>query len=196
MNSESLAERIIAYIIVIFPSIDLCSLFPLLTVTLGNNLYSVLEGRDTSITELARGENNTKRKILYRIIICLTADVLAVFMANILKIVKVCGIFSFLIVFVFPALLQYKSRRKCKRVFGRRDKRTEHAHTIRGWYNDIPRKDSSHIKQSSRIRTSSSETPYSSIFSSSLCSILIGCLGLTMLVVTGVTFILKKFDVW
>ena len=177
----------------IFPSIDVCSVFPLVTVTLGNNLYSVMVGRDTSVTELDQGKTDNKRKILYRVVISLTSVILAVFMANLLEIVKVCGIFSFLIVFVFPALLQYKSRRKCKRVFGREDRLTEHAYTIRGWHTDAGRKRSWPKMQSGQ---SEKETPYSSIFSFSLCSILIGCLGLMMLGVTGLTLIMKKTDVW
>eukprot|EP00794_Sanderia_malayensis_P008125 gene8125-8995_t len=132
-DCEDVTLSAIAYTVLLLPSFELISLFPIMTVTLANNIFVCLYSRDTSVCkEYVR---NSKLKLTaIRIIIGAAPIFGAMVVANLFYIVEYAGVAGVIVAFVFPAALQYKSRLKCQIIFPRKssDKRTESA----GEWND------------------------------------------------------------
>lgn len=109
------ALRVLSYYLIFFPSLNVCSSFPLVLQATTNNLYCLLTGQDTSV--------KSKHKYGWLLILGLrlivaTLAILAAFgVANLVHVLKYGGLVGFT-VFTFPALLQFQSIRVCKKRFG------------------------------------------------------------------------------
>ena len=110
------AVRALSYYVVIFPSIDVTSAYPLVIHTIANNIYTTLFCRDTS-----RKSKTPKLDFLLLLVIKFISAVLpiaaALFVSNLIYVLKYAGLIGFFISFFFPTALQLSSIWRCSKVF-------------------------------------------------------------------------------
>ena len=110
-TNSNIAVRIISYFIIIFPSLDTISSYPIGVISTANNVYSVLMCRDTS--EAMKTWKDRIGKILIRFLIAVAPLIGAIFISNLLTILNFAGLFAFITMFLFPILFQFQSKRLC-----------------------------------------------------------------------------------
>eukprot|EP01084_Bolivina_argentea_P037300 68981_1 len=98
----------IQYLIVLFPAGDVISAFPLNAVTLGNNMIAAFLSVKTA--------SNKFYVILIRFICAFVPIVLACIVNDLGSILELAGTFVIFVCFFFPALIEYKSKKLCKRI--------------------------------------------------------------------------------
>ena len=108
--------RILAYFIVIFPSLDVCSIFPLVVLCMVNNIYLVLFGRDT--TQAAAGWSTIIGRMVLKFLCALTPILVAMGVSNLVDVLKYAGLLAFFTSIFFPTLLQLFSQYTCIKEFG------------------------------------------------------------------------------
>eukprot|EP00118_Oscarella_pearsei_P014556 m.125378 g.125378 ORF g.125378 m.125378 type:complete len:545 (+) comp37872_c0_seq2:145-1779(+) len=113
-SGHSLALRIFSYIVVIFPSFDVCSGFPLAVAILSNAIHSLL-GHDSSTSHEL--ESNTTRMV-YRAVCAALPLIGACFITNFSVLLRYEGLLTFALFFLFPALVHYSSSVACRKTFG------------------------------------------------------------------------------
>jgi hypothetical protein len=106
--------RSLSYIIIIFPSIDVISAYPLSNHVLVNNLYIFITGHDT--TKKPRYRFDWCLRLTLKIISALLPIIASFGVANLIYVLKYAGLFGFMC-FAFPVLLQLKSTYVCKQRF-------------------------------------------------------------------------------
>ena len=115
IKGGSVALQILCYFIVLFPSVDVVSAYPLMVVTIASNLYVVFTGRDMA---------GDKRKFLWipklllKLICAVLPLVAAMFIANLVSVLQYAGLLGFAICYLFPILFQLGSQYHCVKVFG------------------------------------------------------------------------------
>ena len=106
--------RFLSYYLILFPSLDVISAFPLSNHVIVNNLYILITGHDTSKDPIYKFD--IFLRILLRVVNALLPIVAAFCVANIIYIIKYAGFVGFLCL-AFPVLLQIKSIYVCKKRF-------------------------------------------------------------------------------
>ncbi len=116
--SSSLALRILSYYIVLFPSLDVVSAYPLGVHTVVNSIYVIITGKDTSEKPTHRF---ARYDFVFRLFLRFVAAVIPVLAAagvsNLIYVLNYAGLFGFGICFGFPTALQLRSIYVCKRKF-------------------------------------------------------------------------------
>ena len=106
--------RVLSYYIILFPSLDVCSVYPLLVLTIVNNMYRVIFGRDTS-------QDHSWRSFFIRLAMKSMAVLLPIAVAfgvsNLVQVLAFAGLMGFFICFFFPMLLQLRSQWVCQKAF-------------------------------------------------------------------------------
>ena len=109
------AVRALSYYVVIFPSIDVTSAYPLVIHTIANNIYTTLFCRDTS-----RKSKTPKLDFLLLLVIKFISAVLpiaaALFVSNLIYVLKYAGLIGFFISFFSPllsSLARYGGAARC-----------------------------------------------------------------------------------
>ncbi|CAM9643508.1 unnamed protein product, partial [Ectocarpus fasciculatus] len=97
-------RRFIAVYVVMFPAFDVASAFPLNAVTMGNNLFSVVYGKNVH-----NMEDSKKHKISFRLLAAIPPLIMAALESSLGKITDYTGISGFALAFIFPPLLAYYS---------------------------------------------------------------------------------------
>ena len=95
----------------------MCSAYPLGIHTISNNIYTVLFGRDTS-HEPKHPRLDCLLQFVIKLFSALLPIVAALFISNLVYILKYAGLTGFFICFFFPTALQLSSIRVCSREFG------------------------------------------------------------------------------
>ena len=108
------ALRALSYYLILFPSLDTLSAFPLVLQATTNNIYCLLTGRDTS--EEAKHRYDWLLLLLLRLLVAVVSILAAFGIANLVQVLKYGGFVAFGIL-IFPALLQFQSIRVCKKLF-------------------------------------------------------------------------------
>jgi len=98
---------VVQLIVMLFPVFDMMSVFPLIAITLGNNIYSVMPDNVKSMLSEKKG------KILSRLLAAIPPLFLAGVFGEIDKIFEIAGIFSFWPVLIWPPVLYLLSRKYC-----------------------------------------------------------------------------------
>lgn len=106
--------RILSYCIVLFPSIDVVSAYPLSNHVLVNNLYIFITGHDT--TKKPKYKFDWFLRLVLKIVSAILPIAAAFGVANLIYVLKYAGLFGFMC-FAFPVLLQLKSIYICKKRF-------------------------------------------------------------------------------
>ena len=112
-NSPQL--RALSYYLILFPSLDVCSAYPLVVHTIVNNVYTVLMGQDT--TEKPKYSYDCAIRLIIKFIAAAVPIVAALFVSNLVYVLKYAGLIGFGMCFFFPTALQLQSQRVCKRLF-------------------------------------------------------------------------------
>ncbi len=117
-NSPQL--RALSYYLVLFPSLDVCSAYPLVVHTITNNIYTVLMGRDSSKSAKHRfGKYDLLIQLTMRFLVAILPIMAALFVSNLVYVLKYAGMIGFGMCFFFPTALQLQSQFVCKRLFNR-----------------------------------------------------------------------------
>lgn len=114
---HSLALRILAYYLLLFPSLDVVSAYPLMVHTVVNNLYIIITGRDTSAKIPSKRKLDFILRLVLRLIVGILPILAALGVANLVYVLKYAGLMGFNICFFFPTVLQWRSMSVCKRKF-------------------------------------------------------------------------------
>lgn len=117
-SKNSLPLRILAYFIVLFPSLDVASAYPLIVHVLVNHIYAVIAGHDTSIPP-SKGKKwlDLSLRIGLRLVLAIIPVLAAFGVANLVEVLKFAGLTQFLISLGFPTLLQLRSIFVCRKTF-------------------------------------------------------------------------------
>ena len=127
-HSSSTALRVMSYYIIFFPSLDVSSAFPLINVTIANNLFIMIMGVDTSQANTVRYGRLVK--ISLRVVCAIIPITAALFATNLVFIVKYGGILGLTMCYFFPIALQLKSQYKCFLVFGNQLNQNENLDSV------------------------------------------------------------------
>ena len=118
MESSSTALRALSYYIVLFPSLDVVSAYPLVVHTVVTNLYIIITGKDTSKKPTHRCARFNWLLLLALKLVSAVLPILAAFgISNLIYVLKYAGLLGFCICFFFPTLLQLRSIYVCKKRF-------------------------------------------------------------------------------
>ena len=115
-SSVNWSVRILSYYLVLFPSIDVISAYPLTIHAISNNIFMIICGRDTS----RKSKHPTRDCILQFTIKFLSASlpiVAGLFVSNLIYILKYAGLTGFFICFLYPTALQLRSSWVCSKAF-------------------------------------------------------------------------------
>lgn len=103
-----------AYIIVLFPSIDVTSAYPLGVTVVTNVIHSAM-GHDSLRSPSL---HSRRTRVVYRIVFAALPLIGATFVTELGTLLRYEGLMTYIVFWVFPALMQYSSMKLCKRVFG------------------------------------------------------------------------------
>ena len=155
-----------SYYIVLFPSLDVCSAYPLSIFALSNNLFVMFTGSDT--TELNRHKNGKLILVALRLVTATLPVVAALFIANLVYIVTYAGLLGLCICYLFPIMLQLRSQYVCYKSF-------EGAAAGVTLPRELPLLGDRHPRTAGlRWRVKSYYTPYSNVFSHPFIVIVFG----------------------
>lgn len=115
-HGHSFGLQFFSYYIIIFPSFDVISAYPLIVHTVVNNFYILITGHDTSRKPKYRFD--FLLRVFLRFIIALLPILAAFGVANLIFILKYTGLVGF-ICFAFPFSLQLRSIQVCKKEFSK-----------------------------------------------------------------------------
>ena len=90
---------IISYIIVLFPALDICSIFPLLSINLADNVQSMIWGNKTE-------EHSTTSYVVSRVAVCIPAFVVGLILTSFSDMFVITGI---ILLFIAPLLIPIMS---------------------------------------------------------------------------------------
>ena len=111
----NLSLRILSYYIILFPSIDVISVYPLVVLTMVDNIYTVFFGRDSTQAP------KTWKTFFIRMGMKFVAAILPIFVAmavsNLVTVLKFAGLMGFFICFFIPTILQLSSQYVCNKTF-------------------------------------------------------------------------------
>ena len=110
---NNIMVRIISYFIILFPSLDIISAYPLVVTTLANNVYIVLMCRDTSETIFSWKDRIGK--LSFRFFFAFIPLIGGLFVSNLVTVLNFAGLFAFAMLFFVPITCQFQSKRLCKK---------------------------------------------------------------------------------
>lgn len=115
-NSSSTSTKTVAYVIQLSPVLNGISIYPMVSVILAEVLFSAFNGADSSTIHSDRKLPTDRGIKILTFSISVLSLVFALEIPNVAEIGQFVNILSLVIVFVFPTLLQYKSKIECKHV--------------------------------------------------------------------------------
>lgn len=111
-NNSPIWARIVSYIIVLFPVLDIISAFPLNGITLANTIFASIPARITQ-----NGTNGWIR-LLTRFMVAIPPIILGSFIKRLDLIIELAGTVGFFISFIVPGFLQIYSKKMTQQKFG------------------------------------------------------------------------------
>ena len=97
---------IVSYVIVLFPVLSSVSVYPLIAITLSNNLHVAT----ASCTGWPK--DDVRGKLIWRFVAAVPPILLCALIRDLSTIIQFSGLFAVPIAYIFPALLQRYSRRR------------------------------------------------------------------------------------
>lgn len=117
-SGHSIALRLLAYYIILFPSIDVASAYPLMVHTIVNNFYIFVVGHDTSKAPSPKYKwLDFILRTAFRFFAAVVPILAAFGVANLVYVLKYAGLMGFNICFFFPTILQLRSIFVCRKKF-------------------------------------------------------------------------------
>ena len=167
--SYDLALRILSYFIMLFPSIDVISIYPLIVLTMVNNTYIVVFGKDSA--QASKAWTSFFVLLVMKFIAALLPILVAMAVSNLVIVLKYAGLMAFFLAFFIPTCLQLRSQWVCKQTFAN-VLDTPHSHELQEsssteQFSPDPATRETHRLISTPLRKSSDlyMTPYSNVFS-------------------------------
>ena len=160
-----LGLRIFSYYIILFPSVDVITAYPLAVLLVVNNIYMGLFGKDSA--EASKSWRPFIILIFMKFLVSLVPILVALAVSNLVTVLKYSGFSSFFHIFVIPIVLQLSSQWVCYKTFKRalqsnydlRDS-SSNGHMTTEEKTQLIQSSSSPVKASGLYMT-----PYSSMFS-------------------------------
>jgi len=125
---------VIQLLVMLFPIFDMLSVFPLVAVSLGDNIVSMIPDHNffceccpTWFLSLSEKTQKKLTTITFRLIASIPPILLAAAAGTLNEIFKFTGLFSFFLCFVFPTLLHYKSKHDSIKEWGHRAWKTPYS---------------------------------------------------------------------
>ena len=115
-SEASLGLKAFSYYLILFPSLDVISAYPLITHTVVNNFYILITGHDTS--EKPKYRFDLLLRLFLRFVVALIPIMAAFGVANLIYVLKYTGLVGFMC-FLFPFSLQVRSIQVCKKTFSK-----------------------------------------------------------------------------
>ena len=180
--------RLVSYFIMIFPSVDVVSIYPLVVLTMVNNLYIVVFGKDSA--EASKTWKTFFILLVMKFIAALCPIVVALAVSNLVKVLTFTGLAGIFLAFFFPTLLQISSEWVCRKKFGhflRQRNGNSSVHELQETSShasrDTPDHEDNPLIPYQKMESSSIYmTPYSNIFSHWPVVMAIGIVELAILV--------------
>lgn len=164
-----------AYYIVLFPSLDVCSAYPLSVFAMSNNLFVVFTGLDT--TELNKCKHGRLLLVVLRLVTAIPPIVASLFIANLVYVVTYAGLLGLCICYLFPIILQLRSQYVCHKTFGEVFTRVSSFSVTVS--EELPLLAGRHHRTSGlRWRVKTYYTPYSNVFSHPIIVMMFGVVAL------------------
>jgi hypothetical protein len=114
--SLPLWAKFMSMVVVVFPALDTLSVYPLISITLGDNMAAVLPDSFTSNRNTTRSHGSSSGRNCWKLVCRLTASVppllIAVFVSDLAITLQVSGIFGIYVAFFAPAFLQFYAIRE------------------------------------------------------------------------------------
>lgn len=113
--------RALSLLVVLFPAFDTLSVYPLIAITLGNNLRSISPDLMGAFAKrwAVRGDNETTSKkiivIVWRLVACLPPLAISLVVKDLSLSLLVGGACGIIVAFVIPAVLQLKALERVSR---------------------------------------------------------------------------------
>lgn len=162
-----------AYYIVFFPSLDVSSAYPLGVFTISNNLFVLFTGSDS--TELTKHKYGRLLLISLRVGTAILPIVAALFIANLVYVVKYGGLLGLFICYFFPIILQLRSQYVCHKMF----KKAFSNISSLSVSEEMPLLAGRHLKTDGlKWKERTYYTPYSNVFSHPIIVIVFGVISL------------------
>ena len=188
-NSPQL--RVLSYYILLFPSLQATSIFPLHIHLIASNIYSVFLGPGTCKRQ---HKCDWALKSLIKVFAAVIPISAAFGISNLVRVVQYGGITGFVLGFIFPTALQLQSIRVCKKTFLNHDVKTVTADPTENKLSSTAEITGAQVFHSSQGRKPQGDaslymTPYSTrILSHPTAVLIIGTIGglLFLLSVAGV----------
>ena len=111
----NVALKVLSYYIILFPSLDVVSVYPLLVLTIVNNLYTVIFCKDTS--QVTNSWGTFFVRLLLKFIVSLAPILVAMAISNLFVVLNYAGLMGFFICYFTPTFLQLRSQWVCKQTF-------------------------------------------------------------------------------
>lgn len=112
-NSPQL--RALSYYLILFPSLDVISAYPLTIHCMVNNIYTVITGNDTS--KKPKWRYDWILRFSLRFVAALLPLLAAFGIANLIYVLKYAGLVGFGVCFLYPTVLQLRSTFVCIKRF-------------------------------------------------------------------------------
>ena len=158
----------------LFPSIDVISIYPLIVITTVNNIYIVVFGRDSAFAR-----TSCKSYLILQMlkaVVAILPLLVALSVSNLVTVLKYAGLLSFFIAFMIPTVLQIRSQWVCRREFSKVDINQQELHD-----SDC---ETSQLLSGRKTAPSSAlyTTPYSTVFSHWIFAAILGVVEILLTV--------------
>lgn len=190
LSFDNTALKVLSYYIILFPSLDVVSVYPLLVLTMVNNLYTVIFCKDTS--QVPNTWATFFVRLLMKFIAALGPIIIAMGVSNLVVVLNYAGLMGFFICFFTPTFLQLLSQYVCRKTFAEvlADKEYSSSHSDSTDEDPINLKMGESYPLIPRVRYNTRDlymTPYSTIFSHWPAVVVIGAVGVALFVMTIVS---------
>ena len=115
ISFDNTALRVLSYYIIFFPSLDVVSVYPLLVLTIVNNMYTVVFGKDSS--QAPSTWATFFIRLLMKFVAAFGPIVVAMGVSNLVLVLNYAGLMGFFICYFFPIVLQLRSQWVCGETF-------------------------------------------------------------------------------
>jgi len=133
-DQHSVWVKIIAYLVVLFPALDVTSTFPLNTITLANNISFTLFGVSANDPKI----QFSFKEIIMRIILCIVPIIGGFFLPKFDTVLQFTGCIGLIVAFIFPAIIEFQSKQLSQHIFRSKDYKTFWTMYTTWYCHDIP----------------------------------------------------------
>lgn len=178
-----MALRVLSYFIVLFPSIDVISVYPLIILAMVNNIYTLVFGKD--YTKTPKTWFTFFIRVMMKLIAAILPILVAMGVSNLVKVSRYAGLTGFFISFFIPTLLQLCSQWACKKRFEASLAVQRELRDAASFANNNTTNNNSATVGTYQVKSSITYmTPYSTIFSHWHAVIVLGGMGVVLFLLT------------